>query len=301
MITLLTGENSFELQSALNDLRASFDGEIVEVDGSELELRSLPDLLMGVSLFSTKRMVVIRNLSDNKFLWTGFVDWIPRLSDDVQLVLVEPKPDKRMLTYKELKKIGDVREYPVWTERDTSKAEQWVSEEATRQGIALDKKNTQLLVRRVGVEQWQLFHALEKLFFVDEITTEVIEDVIDAQPNENVFNLFETALSGNTTKLIDMLQTLELSQDPYALFGLLSGQAFQLAAVAVASPEDSVAKDFGVHPYVVSRLSSIAKKRGRAGARKIIAAFARADDDLKVSKADPWLLIETALLTVASL
>jgi DNA polymerase III delta subunit len=301
MITLLTGENSFELQSALNDLRASFDGEIVEVDGSELELRSLPDLLMGVSLFSTKRMVVIRNLSDNKFLWTGFVDWIPRLSDDVQLVLVEPKPDKRMLTYKELKKIGDVREYPVWTERDTSKAEQWVSEEATRQGIALDKKNTQLLVRRVGVEQWQLFHALEKLFFVDEITAEVIEDVIDAQPNENVFNLFETALSGNTTKLIDMLQTLELSQDPYALFGLLSGQAFQLAAVAVASPEDSVAKDFGVHPYVVSRLSSIAKKRGRAGARKIIAAFARADDDLKVSKADPWLLIETALLTVASL
>jgi DNA polymerase III delta subunit len=295
MITLLTGENS------LNDLRASFDGEIVEVDGSELELRSLPDLLMGVSLFSTKRMVVIRNLSDNKFLWTGFVDWIPRLSDDVQLVLVEPKPDKRMLTYKELKKIGDVREYPVWTERDTSKAEQWVSEEATRQGIALDKKNTQLLVRRVGVEQWQLFHALEKLFFVDEITAEVIEDVIDAQPNENVFNLFETALSGNTTKLIDMLQTLELSQDPYALFGLLSGQAFQLAAVAVASPEDSVAKDFGVHPYVVSRLSSIAKKRGRAGARKIIAAFARADDDLKVSKADPWLLIETALLTVASL
>jgi DNA polymerase III delta subunit len=300
MITLLSGENSFELRRALNDLRGSFQGETITIDGSGIELRSLPDLLMGVSLFSEKRMVIIRGLSENKTLWGSLVDWLPRLSDDIWLVLVEPKPDKRMLTYKELKKAADVREYIPWTDRDTSRAEAWIIDEAKRQNVTLDKKSAQHIVRRVGVDQWHLFHAVEKLALVDVITLDKIDDTIDAQPNENVFSLFETALEGNTTKLLTTLRTLELSQDPYALFGLLSSQAFQLAAVVNASPNDNVAKDFAIHPYVISKLSSIAKRKGKAGVRKVISALAKADDDMKISKADPWILIESALMHIAT-
>lgn len=300
MTTLLTGENSFELQRALNGIRASFSGEVVTIDGADLELKTLPDLLMGVSLFSSKRMVVIKNLSENKLLWGGFADWLPRISDDVSLVLVEAKPDKRMVTYKELKKHADIHEFNAWTDRDGLKAEKWVAEEATRQNVVLDKKSIQHIIRRVGVDQWQLFYAIEKVSLIEKITPETIDDSIDAQPSENVFNLFETALRGDRVRLLDLLKTLELSQDPYALFGLLSSQVFQLAAVNVASGSDNVAKEFGIHPYVVSKLSSISMEKGKVGIRKIVNAFAKADDDLKTSRAEPWLLIESALLKIAS-
>ncbi len=301
MITLITGENAFEVYQAVHALMDEFVGEVMQVDGSELELRGLPDLLMGTSLFSTKRLIIIRDLSASKTLWANFVEWLPRVSDDVHLVLVEPKPDKRTLTYKELKKDAKVVDYPAWGEQDNAKAERWVEDEALRQGISMDKKSIQLIVRRVGTDQWQLFHALEKLAVLEEINVTVIEQVIDAQPSENVFTLFEMALRGEGTKVIEIVRTLQLSEEPYRLFALLSGQAFQLAVIFSASPADSITKDFGISPFVVSKLANVARHQTKASIRKIIMAFAKADDDMKVSKADPWLLIEKALLTVASL
>ena len=102
MIMLLIGENSFEVERALRQIADDFDGTVEKIDGSDLQLSQLPDILMGVSLFATARTVVIRNLSANKSIWTVFGDWLPRISDDIHLVLVEPKPDKRMTTYKAL-------------------------------------------------------------------------------------------------------------------------------------------------------------------------------------------------------
>lgn len=296
MITLLTGENTFELEQDLNKIVAAFEGTPERVDGSELNARDLPDLLTGSTLFADKRLVIIKGLSENKALWPTFSDWLPRVSDDITLVLVDIKPDKRTVTYKELKKAAKVVEYPVWSDRDEGKAALWTAKQAELMGLKLNTKSVQTLIRRIGPDQWGLFHALEKLSLVDVITNEIIESVIDARPSENVFNLFDAALRGDRKRVSEMIQTLELTEDPYRLFGLLSGQAFQLAAVAVAGPTDTVASDLGVNPYAISKLSSAAKKLGRAGARKIIQAFATADDDMKLSRAEPWLLIERALM-----
>jgi len=301
MITLLTGDNSFEISREIARIEAGFEGVPERVDGSDLDVRRLPDLLMGATLFADKRLVIIKNLSENKSVWTDFGKWLPRVSDDIDLVLVDAKPDKRTLTYKDLKKVAKIIEFNQWSDRDIGTAEKWLIDEAARMDIQIDRKVAQLIIRRVGLDQWQLFHALDKLSLVDAITPGVIESVIDASPSENVFNLFDAALHGNRRLVADMIGTLQLTEDPYRLFALLSGQAFQLAAVAVADRTDSVASDLGVHPYAISKLSPLAQKFGRSGSRKIISAFAVADDDMKLSRADPWLLIEQALLKVASI
>lgn len=301
MITALTGDNSFEIERALEALVAAFDGAAEKLDGSALELKQLPDLLMGGTLFAARRLVVIRNLSENKSLWTDFSDWLSRVSDDVQLVLVEAKLDKRTKTYKELKAAATMHEYAAWTERDGAKAERWVATEAQSQGLALDRKSAQLLVARVGVDQWGLYHALQKLSVLEEVTPQVIEEVIELSPTENVFNLFEAALRGNGAQVQKMVATLALHEDPYRLFGLLSGQAFQLAALSVADGDANVAKDVAAHPFALSKLAPYAKKYGHLGGKKVIAAFAQADSGMKNSVGEPWLLIERALLKVVQL
>lgn len=299
MITLLTGTNTFEMTRALERIISDFSGIAERIDGSELDPRQLPNLLTGTTLFADKRLVIIKDLSQNKTIWLDFVDWLPRVSEDIDLVLVDSKPDKRTVTYKELKKIAKVIEYVAWTERDESKAIKWVSDEAIRMGLKLNTKSVQTLVRRVGTDQWSLFHALEKLRLVGVITDEIIESVIDANPTENVFSLFEAALRGDARMVTQMIRTLELTEDPYRLFALLSGQAFQLAALAVSGQADNVAKDLGASPYALSKLSTIAKKLGRKGARNVIRTFALADDDMKLSRAEPWFLIERALISIA--
>lgn len=301
MITLLIGENSFEIERGLDEITNDFDGTIEKIDGSQLQLTQLPDILMGVSLFSTARTVVIRNLSDNKVIWPIFGGWLSNLSPDIHLVLVEPKPDKRTATYKALKDFAIVKEFQQWTDRDIVKAEKWAVEEAKRQGFELNTKCVQLLVQRVGLDQWQLFYAIEKLSLLDDISADIITDVIEANPVENVFNLFETALRKDIDGLKRTLQTLEKTQDIYRLSALLFTQVFQLAVIVSATKSDNVASDFGIHPYVVSKLTPIAKRLGKSGVSKIVAIFAQADDDMKISKADPWLLIERALMKVANI
>lgn len=301
MITVLTGENSFEVSREMRRLIDDFDGVPEIIDGAELELRQLPDLLMGGTLFATNRLVIIKRLSDNKALWEGLVEWLPRVSEDVHLVLIDEKPDKRTKTHKALQKLADMREYKPWGERDTLAAEKWTQDEAKRIGMALDAKNAKLLVTRVGNDQWQLFQALQKLRFVDTLTPEIIEEIIDPNPAENVFNLFDTALKGDGKKLAKILETLRISEDPYRLFGLISTQAFQLLALGQADkPHAEVAKDLGAHPFALSKLAPHAKRLGATGTKKVFTEFIEADTTMKTSAVDPWLAIERALAKAAT-
>jgi DNA polymerase-3 subunit delta len=298
MITLLAGENSFEVNQVMQTIVRTFDGIAERVDGSELELKQLPDLLMGGTLFASHRLVIIKQLSDNKTVWPMLGDWLPRVSDDIHLVLVDAKPDKRTKSYKDLQKVATITEFKPWSERDIAKAEQWVAGEAKVLSCEIDTASIRLLVHRVGPDQWLLHQALQKLAVLDTITPEIITELIDANPTENVFELFDAALRGNAVKVKQVIATLELTEDPYRLFGLLSGQAFQLAALAVAGdkPSAEVAKDLGVHPYGLGKLTTYARQLGRSGAKQVVNAFAEADAAIKSSATDPWLLIERALM-----
>lgn len=302
MITLFTGENSFEITRATQRLEAELSITPERFDGRELTLAQLPDLLLGITLFNPKRFVIIKNLSENKPVWAALEQWLARMNDQTDLLLIEPAPDKRTKTYKALQKKAHLTDFPLWTERDTAKAEAWAIIEAKQLGFTLDKKSARALIMRVGVDQWQLYHALEKLAVVDEVNSAVIEDTIEANPTENVFYVFEAALKGNSVKVKKMLEVLAMSEDPYRLFGLLSTQALQLATlIAAQKPTAQVASDIGAHPFVLSKLAPYAQPADRVKAKKIITAFSRADAALKTSGTDPWLLIERALLEVASL
>jgi DNA polymerase III delta subunit len=298
MITWFTGENTFDIQQAVKAAVDVFDGTAERVDGSTLQLKHIPDLLMGGTLFADKRLVVIKDLSANGGVWEKLPEWIDRISDDIDLILIDAKPDKRTTGYKEVKKRVVLKEFPVWGERDQAIAETWLLKAAETLGLKLDKKLAHHIVERVGLDQWQLANGLEKLALLETVSVETIDNAIDPNPSENVFLLFELALDGRRQDIHDMIRTLELQEDPYRLFALLSSQAFQLSAVASATSDDNPSKDFGIHPYVAGKLSRHGKKLGQRGAARILRSFARADADMKISRGDPWLLIERALLEV---
>ncbi len=137
---------------------------------------------------------------------------------------------------------------------------------------------------------------------LDVVNPEVIESVIEAQPSENVFELLDAALRGDAAKIAKTIRGLQLSEDPYRVLALLSSQGFQFAALAVADePPAPVAKDIGAHAFALSRMSSHAARLGRRGAKKVIAALAEADTDSKSTATDTWLLIERALMKIATI
>jgi len=309
MIRLLTGENSYEIERELGRLVAAFNGEPEKFDGEAIELKQLPDILSGQSLFAEKRLIVIRDLSKNKPLWGALVEQLERVSDVIDLVLVESAPDKRTKTYKALQKAAEVKDFPLLTERDNVKAEQWLLGEAKRLGANLDKSAARMLLRRSlaptergqpVIDQWRAMHSLEKLSVLGAITPDLVEKYIEAQSVESVFGLFETALRGDAEALHQLLGDLEAREDPYKVFGLLAGQVFQLAALVTSDqPPSETAKAIGVHPFAMGKLAPLAKKCSKQDIKQIILAFSTADEAMKTSKGAPWVLIEQALIKIA--
>jgi len=298
MITWFIGENTFEIQQAVKSIAEKFDGAAERVDGTTLELKNIPDLLMGGTLFAEKRLVIIKDISTNSSVWEKLPEWIDRISDDIDVILVDAKPDKRTTGYKEVKKRVNLKEFPVWGDRDLGLAENWVGDYAKQTGLTLDKKLAHHIVNRVGLDQWQLANAIEKIGLLETVSVETINDAIEANPSENVFQLFELALDGRREEVHEMIRTLELTEDPYKMFALLSSQAFQLAAVASAGSSDNPAKDFGIHPYVAGKLSRQGNRLGARGSASVLASFAQTDADMKISRGEPWLLIERTLLSI---
>lgn len=302
MIYFLTGENWYARDRVLKHLFKELADETPErPDTSRLTAAELDDLLRAQSLFSEKRCVILTNLSENKHAWDALGELVDQVSPDVSLIVVEDKPDKRTKTYKALQKSATTKEFPLWTPRDTAKATEWLLTEAKSQDLPLKTRDAKQLVERVGVDQVRLAGALEKLALVDGITPEAIASSIDSHPEENVFQLLETALKGDIKELQAAVTTLRQTEEPYRVFGLLSSQLLQLAALTYRkdmSPGD-VAKKIGAQPFVLTNLRPYARNISEHDMANIVQLAADTDMKMKSVSVDPWLLIEELLIKLA--
>src|SRR4051812_46621902 len=108
MITTLTGENSFALQRELRRRVAAFvvefgDLALERVDGQEASYERLSETLTSLPFLSTKKLVVLRAPSTNKKFTETAEQLLDELPDSTDVILVEPKLDKRLSYYKFLK------------------------------------------------------------------------------------------------------------------------------------------------------------------------------------------------------
>jgi DNA polymerase-3 subunit delta len=299
MIHLLTGTNAYAIKQATNELIAANPAATLEhVNADELRPADIPQLVSGASLFSDTRLVIIEDLSRNKSIWSALDELLAAVPDETTLVLIEQNPDKRTKAYKWLQKNANVREL---NELDEPKAAQWVQSEIASRGGEIEREYALYLVRYVGLDQWRLSGELDKLLLAEApITKELIQDITEPHPQATAFELLDAAFGGDQATLERLLGIVSRSEDPYKFFGLLASQVFALAAVSTADTRrsDEVAKDLGLHPFVVRKLSSLASRLNRAQINTIVAALADTDERLKTTGAEPWSVISRLLLSI---
>ena len=92
------------------------------------------------------------------------------------------------------------------------------------------------------------------------ITRELIQDITEPHPQATAFELLDAAFGGDQATLDRLLAIVSRSEDPYKFFGLLASQVFALVAVKAAGQRrpDEVAKDLGLHPFVVRKVVQLA-------------------------------------------
>ena len=299
MITLLTGPNTYAIREFLDEVGQRYGPHASSLrSGSELNVDNLPQLLQGTSLFAEDRLVVIKEASSNKIIWTELASWLDKVPDEVHLVIVEKSPDKRTKTYKVLQKSAQKKDATNLNEFEATK---WLEEHAKKQNKNIAHNEAAYLVDRVGVDQWQLRSELEKLLLMNDTSKQRIDDIVEAAPQANVFLLIDAALQGRREMISSQIKILETQEDPYRLFGLLSSQVFQLVVLQNAKDlsVDAIAKDISTHPYPLKKLKPLADKLSKREVLDIVTTVASLDLQLKRSAGDPWLLLERALVKIS--
>ena len=294
MITLLAGPNTYARNEALRAKVAAFKGDVERYDGSELELKQLPDIFMGASLFSQERLIILRDIGGNKALWSELEPWIARVPPETEIVLVELQPDKRTKTYKALQKHGQVVEY---AELQEGALRSWLQAWARQQGVALSPEVARYFISYVGHDQWRLRTEFEKLLLSPRpVTTDTIRECTEPYPEASAFELLESAFGGDAQTAERLFAQLREREDPYQFFGLVSSQVMALLALEAAGARrvDEIAKDMGLHPFVLRKLSSVARQLGRARIVRLVERLADADSRIKLG-ADPWQQLEITL------
>lgn len=296
MIHLLSGENTYEIEQRVKKLVADFAGEVEKVDGGELELNQLPDLLAGVTLFSSSRLVCIKNASQNKPIWVALGEWFEKgVANDI--ILVEKSVDKRTKTYKWLQKNAETFESK---ELHPYEAVQWVMQQPL-QGLSLNRGEAEFFVAYVGMDQWRLSSELEKLRLSGEVVTkELVERLVEPTPQATSFELLDAAFRGDTKELQRIFDIVSRDEDPYMFFGLIAGQVYTVALMSTTKGKrpDEVAKETGVHPFVLKKVSGLAGTMSSVQVQGLVARLAELDANMKSRAVEPWAQMHSFLISL---
>ena len=296
MIYLLCGDNEFEKQAALVALVG--DADVVRYDGEELTLADMQEIAIGQTLFSQSAVYVISKLSENFDIWSRLSE-LP-FDDDKTVILLESKLDKRTKTYKWLQKTAKTQEFLPLSDRQKPQLISWCEAQARERGYKLTCMQIGTLIDRLGFDQLRLSNFLDQLALAENITNELINDLVPLARSENVFDLFVAALSKDyemVHSIISYLESESGTDGAYQTMGLLASQATNMAALVLSGGDSNmVAADFSVNPYVLQRLSSSARTIDIEHLRRINDALFQADLQMKTTGVNPWLLIETALV-----
>lgn len=299
MIRLFYGENTFalarELQTVSRQFRQTNGAEsVITRGGTDLTLADLPQLLQGMSLFTTQNLVVIRDASANKALWEGLADFLETRSD-CDLIIAESKPDKRTRTFKWLQKHAETKEFKPLNEAELMV---WCQQESKVVGCDLTPQLARTLVAHAGSDQWQLANNIKKLALAGKpVTEDLITTIIEPHPEVSVFALLDTMLRGQRDTALKLLSDIRLTEDPYKFMGLYISQLYTLALCVYARGKSSpdIAREASLHPYVVQKMSALARQIDAKRLRELLSAAKNCDYRLKSSASEPWLVVETMI------
>ena len=268
-----------ELRS-LTDAFLADEGDmgLERIDGDEASIERISEALTSLPFLSNKKMVVLRQAAANKQFTERAADLLKNIPETTDVLVIEPKLDKRSSYYKFLKTKTDYREF---NELDPHGLARWLTGTAKEQGGSLSQADASFLVARVGQNQQLLASELEKLLlYSPEVTKDSIQLLTEATPQSTVFELLEAAFNGRTQQALSLYaEQRALKVEPQQIVAMLSWQLHILALIKTAgqrSPEQ-IASEAKVSPYVVKKSSGIARKLTLAELKGLLNDLAEID------------------------
>jgi DNA polymerase-3 subunit delta len=292
MIETFTGSNDFARTQALRARVKTFvqehgDFAVERLDGESTPAEQMRASVESLPFLTPRKLVILREPSKQKLFTENIVDILKAVSESTDVIIVEPKLDKRLSYYKTLKKDTTFQEF---TELDANGLARWAAAYAKEQSGSLSAADAKLIVDRLGINQQMMQLELDKLVAYDpKITKQTIELLTDRLPQSTVFELLDAAFAGNLQRAMQLYkEQRELKVEPQAIIAMLAWQLHIVAVVKAADkrPADEIAKAAKLNPFVVRKSQTLARKLTLAQLKQLIAELLALDMRLKRTATD---------------
>lgn len=306
MIVTLTGENAFGLGAELRSLTADFLCEhdefgVERLDGEEADYARLQEALTSLPFLADRKLLLLRRPSANKEFTERAEELLGGVPETSDVIIIEPKLDKRLVYYKLLKKQTDYREFKGL---DVSELGRWLVAEAVAKQGKISQADAVYLVQRVGANQQLLANELEKLLLHNaHISRQGIDLLTEATPQSTIFELLEAAFTGNAKRTMQLYKEQRaLKVEPPQIIAMLAWQLHVLALIKAGKGRsaDAIAGEAKLSPYVVKKSQGIARKLSLGELKTLISDLLEIDVRSKKVGLDADEALQNYLLKVAA-
>ncbi len=317
MIIFLYGEDTYRSSQKLTQIKAKFLKEVdssgvnlTTLDGAKLKFEEFNQEVKASPFLARKRMIIIRNLiSENKS---------KEIQKEVAELLKQTEQnakDENILVFWESTSHSKSKgKSALWARLAKEKfAEEfeplrpaqlnaWVKKEVEKQVGKIDSQAIAFLAATVGNDLWQMANEITKLINYCQakpITITDIENLVKAKFDDNIFNLVD-ALGNNNKKLALKLMSdqFNLEEDEIYLLAMFIRQFRILLEIKDLLNEhprmtkDLIAKELGIHPFVVQKALWQVKNFTMDKLKQIYQLLLELDFKLKTSQSKPKVLFD---------
>ncbi len=202
-------QKAFHWQKEFEKKYGDMNVEIFE--GEELTAGKFAEAVSTLPFLSDKKLVVIRNFFKNAPSEEAkkVSEKLDLIDENCVVVFTErQRADARTALYKNIKKQGEVKEFPLM---DKPELVDWISQEISKQQSQLPSSHISAIADNVGPNLWQMAHEIEKIALYSngkQISQEEIESIISPNLQTTIFRLTDSLAVKNRKASLKTLGTL---------------------------------------------------------------------------------------------
>lgn len=246
-IYYLWGDEPYLVEQEIRDITARIqaeDGEepeVLQLDGDEMSALELGEMLQSSSLFSFKRLVVIKNPA-----WLGKNSRKAKKAEEIAHILevyTTSIPAGQTLIICSSENVASNPVAKVLAKHARSENVKalapkalgdWVRNRCQQRGLAIDASAVNMLVAS-GQDMYYLENLIEKVALTVQggsIRAADLNDELDSRQETSIFKLTDALLNRNTAASLEAFQQLQEQGQPYLLMlHMITGQLVTLAKI----------------------------------------------------------------------
>lgn len=300
MIYLFYGEDTYSLKSAVKHLSGRFlasqssDLNFAKLDGENLDPQAYAQAVFSMPFLGDKKLVIVTNIfkNTNSEIRRKIADDLEKVPAFTTLVFAEEAPDKREVLFKRLEKFAQKKAFLPETELTLRKL---ITEKFEADHIKIPPALAGKLILYTGTDRWRLENEINKLICYalaenrNEITGADIDLLVKPVNSFKIFDLTDALAQKNVKKAISILYSfVNEGEDYFRIFNLIIFQVRNMLMVAdlAQTPPDQIAREAGIHPYVVKKTKESLRNFSKTESISLYAKLGEIDWAIKSGQSD---------------